>query len=68
MRSTLKIMHDFQDARPGLRGLFRSRDAQDTFELRVTDHQATWFFTRRDFDELFPDIMAARVSWCVVDD
>lgn len=67
MRTAIEIMRDYADVEPGFHGLFTSRDARDTFELMVTDHQATWFFTRDDYNFLRPDIEAAGVSYCVSD-
>lgn len=70
--SALKIMRAHQHVKGGPPSgvtimLFRSRDAQDTFELQVTPYQSTWFFSRRDFNFLRPDIEAAGVSYCVAD-
>lgn len=67
MLTATEIMRRYADAPPGTIADFRSSDTKDEFELEVTNHEARWYFSRRDFNFLRPDIFAAGVNFCVVD-
>ena len=56
---------NWQAAKPGVHAVFRPSDTLHEVELRVTDHEARWSFSRADHDSLRDVIDEAGINFYV---